>query len=76
MEKIKLTLEDLRILLNEQKINVIEKLRSENYLFNKESIDGHAKSLPIDDEKFKKIGMEAKYPDDYNVLIKYLNNNE
>ena len=53
-------------------LSPIEKLRGENYLYNKESTEGQSKSLPIDEEKFKKSGMGAKYPNDYNVLVRYL----
>jgi|WetSurMetagenome_2_1015567.scaffolds.fasta_scaffold1042832_1 hypothetical protein len=72
MAKIEMTLEQLESLLNEQKRITVEKCLGHNYYYNKESTDGHAKSLPIDEDKFKKQGMEAKYPNDFEVLKKYL----
>jgi len=72
MAKIEMTLEQLESLLNEQKRITIEKCLGHNYYYNKESTDGQAKSLPIDEDKFKKQGMEAKYPNDFEVLKKYL----
>jgi len=68
-----LTLEELRYLLDQQKELVIERLIHGTAYYNKESTDGQLKSINnIDAEKFKSIGMEAKYPSDYNVLVRYL----
>lgn len=70
--EIKITLDQLRWLFNQQKSLVIERLLSSTYAYNKESTEGHSKSLPIDAGKFEEIGLSAKYPDDMNVLTKYL----
>jgi len=67
-----MTLEELQSILDQQIELVIEKLIHGSYIYNKESDDGSYKSLPIDEGKFKQIGRESKYPNDYNVLIKYL----
>lgn len=72
MVKIEMTLEQLKSLLNEQKRITIEKCLGHNYFYNKESTEGHAKTLPIDEDKFRKQGMEAEYPNDFKVLKKYL----
>ena len=69
---IKLTLDELRYLLDEQKLLVIEKLISSSAYYNKDSTEGHLNTLPIDNETFKTIGLEVKYPNDYMVLKKYL----
>lgn len=72
MAKIEMTIEELEQMLYEQKKITVEKCLSHNYIYNKESTDGHSKSLPIDEEKFKEWGMKASYPNDFNVLKKYV----
>jgi hypothetical protein len=70
---IHLTLKELRDLLDAQKELVIDKLRVSTAYYNRESTEGHLKSIDsIDREKFVNIGREAKYPNDYNILVKYL----
>jgi hypothetical protein len=70
--KIQLTVEQLKLLLDEQKKITIERCLSHNYVYNKESTDGNYMALPIDEEKFTTHGLKADYPSDFNVLIKYL----
>jgi len=72
MNKIEMTLKQLEALLDEQKRLTIEKCLGHNYFYNKESTEGQLKSLPIDENKFKEQGMQAKYPNDYEVLKKYI----
>jgi len=74
MDKIKLTLtlNQLAWLLNEQKRITVEKCLSHNYIYNLESTESQVKSLPIDVEKFKDHGMNAAFPKDFEVLVKYL----
>ena len=71
MDKIKMTLEDLRYLLDQQKRLTIERLRGDSYLYNKESTAGSFISLPINEEKMLEVGLKSKYPNDYEVLKKY-----
>ena len=70
--QIKITIQQLEYLLNQQKEIVIEKLRGCSYLYNKESTDSNAKSLPIDEAKFKNEGLKAAYPTDFNVLKRHV----
>lgn len=70
--KITMELRDLKELLHEQKLLVIKKLLSETYSYNSESTDGHLKSLLIDEDKFRKVGLSAKYSNDLLILEKYL----
>lgn len=70
--KIEMTLQQLRQLLDNQKVIVIERLRGSSSRYNNKSTEGQQYSLDINEEKFKREGMEARYPDDYNVLNKYL----
>jgi len=70
--EIKITLDQLRSLLNQQKALVVERLRSSSSYYNKESTEGHCKSLPIDEGKFEEQGLSSKYPEDFNTLVKYL----
>ena len=72
MGKIEMTVSELENLLHEQKRLTVEKCLSHNYIYNKESTEGHAKSLPIDEQKFKEWGMKASYPNDFNVLKKFV----
>lgn len=70
--KIELTIEQLKSLLIEQKEITIEKCMGHSYYYNTESTEGVAKSLPIDKDKFKEQGMQARFPSDLTVLMKYL----
>ena len=70
--KIEMTLRQLKSLLEQQKELVIERLFSENYIYNKESTEGVMKSLPIDEDKFIKSGRGSKHPNDFIALEKYL----
>lgn len=72
MEKIKISIEDLQSLLNQQKRLVIEKLLSQTYSYNTESSEGNTKSMQnINKANFEIVGMQANFPDDFNVLEKY-----
>lgn len=72
MAKIEITVDQLELLLNEQKRITVNKCLEHNYVYNKESTEGNLISLPIDEEKFKKQGMGAKFPNDFEILKKYL----
>ena len=72
MGEITMTLNDLRNLLDQQIKLTIHKLKSDNYLYNKETTEGHMKTLPIDEEKMFEVGGKTEYPNDYEVLKKYL----
>lgn len=67
----KITLNQLKSLLNEQKELVIKKLQAESYLYNPKSTAGHAYTLELNWDEFKKRGMAAPYPDDIQVLERY-----
>ena len=67
-----MTVEELEYLLYEQKRLAVEQCLSHSYLYNKESDEGHARPLPIDEEKFKQHGMKARFPNDFMVLKKYV----
>jgi hypothetical protein len=71
-QKITLTLDQIESLLNQQKRKTIEKLLSHTYLYNTESSGDTYKSLTIDKDKFTDQGMESSFPDDIEVLKKYL----
>jgi hypothetical protein len=73
-QKIELTLDDLRDLLDKQRNITIEKCLRNSSSYNKESTPGSLKSLPIDEDKFWENGLYAHYPDDYIILKKYLGN--
>lgn len=70
--EIVLTLNQLEDLLYQQKKNVIEKLLGSSYYYNANNTPGHLNSLPINEEKFKEIGYQATYPNDFYVLKKYI----
>lgn len=71
MGKITMELNDLRNLLDEQIKLTANNIRNGNARFNKESTDGHQKSLLIDDDKFFKVASETKYVNHYVILKKY-----
>ena len=70
-----MTLDELEVLLIEQKRIVIEKLRGSTAYYNAKSTEGQQWSLDIDEDKFKKVGMDARYPNDFQVLSKYIKRN-
>lgn len=70
--KIEIELDDLKALLKEQKRLTAEKLLDGTYSYNTESAESNLKSLPIDKNKFITKAMCAKFPDDVEVLSKYL----
>lgn len=72
MDKINISLHQIIWLLNQQKAKTIERLLSSTSYYNPESTEGHSKSIPIDKDKFEEIGLSAKFPEDIQVLIKYL----
>lgn len=72
MAKIEMTIEELERMLYEQKRITVERCLSHNYIYNTESTDGHLKTLPIDETKFKEHGMKAGYPNDFEVLKRYV----
>lgn len=74
--KLKITLRQLERLLYLQKLEVIERLSGNTYLYNTETTESHAKSLPVDKEKMKEVGLKAKYPEDFEVLKSYLTEEE
>lgn len=67
-----MTIEDLQNLLDKQKQITIDRLLSHNYIYNKDSTEGHLKPLNIDEEKFKEHGLKSEYPNDFLVLKKYI----
>ena len=70
---IKITIQQLEILLCEQKLIVIEKLLSGTGYFNTESDASSYRTIDtIDKQKFKETGMDARFPDDLITLKKYL----
>jgi hypothetical protein len=72
MTELKITVKQLESLLFEQKIKVIEKLLGQTGYYNSESDAGNYRSLPIDKDKFKETGLAASFPEDLNVLKKYV----
>lgn len=72
MAEIKITLEQLESMLREQKQIVIERLSGSSSYYNSTNTDGCINTLPIDKDKFKEHGMQARYPSDFEVLKKYL----
>jgi hypothetical protein len=70
--KISMTVRQLEILLDDQKRLVVEALRNTSY-YNTENTDSHSKTIDnIDKEKFKELGMKARYPDELSIIKKYL----
>lgn len=70
--QIELTLDQLKSLLDQQKQLTINTLLNCPSYYNKESTDGYSKSLPIDKENFRNLGMRADYPPDIDVLTRYI----
>ena len=69
---ITISISELEYLLRQQKEITIEKLLSCTYYYNEESTDGNLKSMAINKDKFKEVGLTAKFPSDVEVLKKYL----
>lgn len=67
-----ISLEQIKILLDQQKELVIKSLLNQTGYYNKESDDGNYRRLPIDEIKFKEQGRGAQYPPDIQVLDKYI----
>lgn len=70
--RINITLRQLEILLNEQKEKVIEHLAGNTYLYNPESTNGSIKSIEIDREKFRAVGLKAQFPVDFQILKQFI----
>lgn len=70
--EIKITIQQLESLLNQQKEIVIEKLAGQSSYYNLESDGGHMKTLPINKDKFREAGIQARFPDEFVVLKKYV----
>lgn len=66
-----ISIEQLEYLLSEQKKLTIERLLSSTSYYNSENTIGVSKSLPIDEEKFKELGMRARVPNDIEILRRY-----
>ena len=71
--KISLTFEQLESFLDQQKLLVIEKIYGNRSYYNSENTDGYEKSLPIDKDLLTELGMKTPYPNDVNILKKYIN---
>lgn len=70
--RINITLRQLEILLQDQKEKVIQHLAGNTYLYNPQSTDGSYKSIEINKDRFKEVGLKAEYPDEFKVLKKYI----
>lgn len=70
--KISITISRLERLLYEQKERVINQLYSHSYVYNNKSDEGHARSLDIDEDKMRKLGMKTEYPSEFDTLKKYV----
>lgn len=69
---IRMTIQELGALLQEQKRITIERLRGSSSYYNAESTASCSKALPIDEERFLETGMKSSFPRDYEVLKKYI----
>jgi len=74
--KLKITLRELESLLQQQKIKVAERIANNSYLYNTTNTPGVSNTLPIDKEKMKQIGMESPFPEDFNVLKRFITDDE
>lgn len=70
--KISISIDDLERLLRMQKESVIKKLNQHTYYWNADSIEGKLIPVNINLDKFKEQGMSAEYPQEFEVLKKYL----
>lgn len=72
-QKINITLGQLQGLLNEQKRLTADYLLGMTYYYNTESTSGQSFSIAnIDKEKFKEVANKSEYPQDLEVLKRYL----
>lgn len=67
-----ITLEQLQDLLQQQKDIVIDKLLNTSSYWNGENTPGHMKSINIETSKFIETGRRTPFPNDVEVLKKYL----
>lgn len=72
MSKIELTIKELESMLTEQKLIMIERLAGGSGYYNTETTEGYHIPLTIDKEKFKEQGLTARFPNEFNVLKKYI----
>lgn len=70
--KITMTLDQLRMILVDQKRLTAERLKSESYLYNSNSTPSQSLSLPIDVDKMMEVAFKAPFADPYNTLKAYL----
>lgn len=70
--EIKITIQQLEALLDQQKELVIEKLLNSSSYYNGDNTDGVQSSLKINKERFEDSGRKSSYPHDFKVLTKYL----
>ena len=70
--ELKVTVQQLENLLNEQKRLVVEKLLGQTGYYNSESDAGNYRTLPIDKDKFTEVGLSARMPNDVDVLKRYV----
>ena len=67
-----MTLDQLQELLVEQKRLTIEYLEGHNYQYNADSTDSQYKTLNIDREKMREVGMRSRFPDQFMTLKAFL----
>lgn len=68
-----ISLEQLEQLLVEQKRLVIERLLTHTYVYNTNTTDSESVPLrDIDKIQFTKHGLGASFPNDFNILKKYI----
>lgn len=72
--KVSLTIEQLEKLLIQQKENVIENLAHNTTSYNSENTASNVACLPIDKDKFRNLGLKSRFPNDFDVLKRYLTN--
>ncbi len=70
--EIKITIEQLESLLRQQKELVIERLAGHTYYYNSKSTEGVSIPLDIDKIKFEEIGLKTRFPNEFEVLKKYV----
>lgn len=70
--KISLTIQQLEYMLNEQKKLVIDQLLGSSSYYNNKSTDSISIPLDINKDCFKEMAFKTKYPNDFEILKKYL----
>lgn len=70
--EIKISIQQLEALLDQQKELVIESLLNNSSYYNEASTPGMSISMNINKERFELTGKKASYPHDFKVLTKYL----